>query len=197
MSVEVVSRTPPHLRRGGRGAPVVAALGLVLLGLGLWAQGLPGFVAWQLARDHRRGLAGRPGGRVWSSEPDIVSEWLERHGTPVPPLPAHAGAAGLVGARYCALVDRVAAHVLYEGDETNVSLFVVTGPLRAPNGWSATAEGLHLRFVRAAGRTLAIVGESEADVAATLRVFSTSVAHGGPRGLLRDRSAWLTPAGSS
>jgi hypothetical protein len=177
MSVEVVSRTLPPARRGGRGRLWLAAAGLVLLGLGLWAQGRPGFVAWQLARDHRRGLADRPGGRVWSSEPGVVAEWLERHGTLVPLLPAQAGGAGLVGARYCALVDRVAAHVLYEGDGTSVSLFVISGPLRASSGWSGTVEDLHLRLVRAAGRTLAIVGESEADVRAMLRSFATTVAH--------------------
>jgi hypothetical protein len=181
MSVEIVSRTLPHARRRGRGAFRLAVLGLGLLALGLWGTGRPGFVAWQLARDHRRGLADRPGERVWSSEPGVVSDWLERHGTPVLPLPARAGSAGLVGARYCGLVDRVAAHVLYEGDGTSVSLFVITGPLRARSGWSARVDGLHLRLVRAAGRTLAIVGESEADVAAALRAFSTTVARRGRR----------------
>jgi hypothetical protein len=113
---------------------------------------------------------------VWSSEPDDVSAWLEAHGTVVAPLPAHAGSAALVGARYCSLVDRLVAHVLYQSHDGAVSVFVVPGPLRAPNGWSATAEGLHLRLVRAASRTLVIVGESEEDVDATLRAFVTSVA---------------------
>ncbi len=81
-----------------------------------------------------------------------------------------------MGARYCSLVDRVAAHVLYEGDRTSVSLFVITGPLRARSDWSTLVDGLHLRFVRAAGHTLAIVGESEDDVRAVLRAFATSVA---------------------
>ena len=176
MSVEVVSRPLPSVRRSGRG--LLWLLLLAFVAIGLWFQGRPEFVAWQLVRDHHRGLADRPGGRVWSSEPGVVSDWLERHGTPVPPLPGHAGSAALVGARYCSLVDRVTAHVLYEGYRTSVSIFVITGPLRAGSDWSAEVDGLHLRFVRAAGRMLAIVGESEDDVHAVLRSFATSVAKG-------------------
>ena len=179
MSVAVTRRTLPPVRRSGRGALWLLALAFVAIGL--WFQGRPEFVSWQLARDHRRGLAERPGGRIWSSEPGVVGDWLERHGTPLPPLPGRAGSAALVGARYCGLVDRVAAHVLYQGDGSSVSLFVVTGPLRAPSDWSAKVDGLHLRFVRAAGRTLAIVGESEEDVRAALRSFATSIAAATPR----------------
>ena len=175
ISVAVVSRPLPPAHRGGRGVLWLSALALVVIGL--WFQGRPEFVAWELARDHRRGLAGRPGERVWSSEPAVVADWLERHGTPVPPLPGRVGGAALVGARYCALVDRVAAHVLYEAESGGVSLFVVTGPLRARRDWPNKLRGLHLRLVKsAAGRTLAIVGESEDDVRAAFRSLVTSVA---------------------
>lgn len=174
MSVKIVSRTLPRPRRGAGGGLWLTALSL--LALGLWLQGRPEFVAWQLGRDHRRAFADRPGERVWSSEPGVVAAWLERHGTPVPPLPAHAGGSALVGARYCALVDRVAAHVLYEGDEDSLSLFVLPGPLRAPREWAARLGDLYLRRVGAAGRTLLIVGESEADVLALERAFTTTVA---------------------
>ncbi len=174
MRVEIVSRPLPPARRSGHGLVWLLLASFVVIGL--WFQGRPEFVAWQLARDHHRGLAARPGQRVWSSEPEVVSGWLERHGTSLPPLPDHAGSAALVGARYCSLVDRVAAHVLYEGDRTSVSLFVITGPLRGGNDWSAEVRGLHMRFVRVAGRTLAIVGESEEDVSAVLRALATSVA---------------------
>lgn len=176
MSVEVARGALPPARRAGCGTLFVSSLALALVGIGLVTQGRPGFVAWQLARDHKRGLAERPGERVWSSEPRVVGEWLERHGTELPPLPARAGSASLVGARYCALVDRVAAHVLYEAEETSVSIFVVTGPLRAPRAWSGRSAGLHLRLLRSGGRTLAFVGESEDDVAAAARAFATSVA---------------------
>jgi hypothetical protein len=178
MHVEIVSRPLPPPRRSGHG--LVWLLLLAFVAIGLWFQGRPEFVAWQLGRDHHRGLAERPGERIWSSEPDVVSDWLERHGTPLPPLPDHAGSAALVGARYCALVDRVVAHVVYEGDRTSVSLFVITGPLRVAGPWSAEVNGLHMSFVRAAGRTLAIVSDSEEHVGAMLRSFATSVAAAPP-----------------
>ncbi len=192
MSVEVSSLSLPP-KTHGRVVPWLGVLVLLLLGLGLWAQGLPGVVAWQLARDHSQGLGGRPGSRAWSSEPAVVSAWLEERGTPVPPLPRHAGSAGLVGARYCSLLDRVAAHVVYQGEESAVSIFVLHGPLRAPHGWSGTVHGLHVRLVRSAGRPLAIVGEREEDVRAALRAIATSIADTGtPLGSGGGRRFWLT-----
>ena len=176
MTIDVVGR--PFARTKSRlGTILLLVLGLALLGFGLWVRGLPAFVAWQTARDHAHGLGGRPTSRVWSSEPAVVTAWLEQHGTPVPPLPDHAGSAGLVGAHYCSLVDRVAAHVVYQGEEgASVSIFVLHGPVRAPSGWSASVHGVHVHFVRAAGRMLAIVGERDDDVRAVLRDFATSVA---------------------
>jgi hypothetical protein len=75
-------------------------------------------------------------------------------------------------------VDRVAAHVYYggEGGERTVSVFVLSGPARIGDGWSGTARGLHVRLLHAAGRTLALVGQSESDVAATARAFLVTVA---------------------
>jgi hypothetical protein len=175
MTIDVVGR--PLARTKSRlGTILLVGLGLGLLGFGLWVRGLPAFVAWQAARDHAHGLGGRPTSRVWSSEPAVVTAWLEQHGTPVPPLPDHAGSAGLVGAHYCSLFDRVAAHVVYQGEEASVSIFVLHGPVRAPSGWSASVHGVHVHFVRAAGRVLAIVGERDDDVRAVLRDFATSVA---------------------
>jgi hypothetical protein len=175
MTIDVVGR--PFTRTKSRlGTILLLVFGLGLVGFGLWVQGLPGFVAWQAARDHSHGLGGRPTSRVWSSEPAVVTAWLEQHGTPVPPLPGRAGSAGLVGAHYCSFVDRVAAHVVYQGEEASVSIFVLHGPVRAPSGWSASVHGVHVHFVRAAGRVLAIVGERDDDVRAALRGFATSVA---------------------
>jgi hypothetical protein len=183
MSVDILTGdTPPAPRRGG--APRVLAIGAIaLLLLGVWLRGLPSFVAWEVARDHQRCFGRRHlPARVWSSDPAEVREWLESRGTPTPLLPSHANEAELVGARYCPLVDRVAAHAYYGGGgEGLVSVFLLSGPARIREGWSGTARGLHVRLLRAAGRTLAIVGESEADVAATARAFTTTRALALPR----------------
>jgi hypothetical protein len=130
-----------------------------------------------VARDHQRCFGRRHlPARVWSADPSEVRAWLEARGTPAPPLPSHAHAAELVGARYCPLEDRVAAHVYYGGDEGTVSVYLLPGPARVGDGWAGTARGLHVRLLRAAGRVLAVVGESEADVEATARAFATTVA---------------------
>jgi len=178
MSVDIVSgESPPAPPRGSaRRARALAAIALALLGL--WARGLPSFVAWEVARDHERCFGRRllPA-RLWSSDPAEVRDWLESRGTPTPFLPAHPNDADLVGVRYCPLADRVAAHVYYGGVGVRpVSIFLLSGPARIGDGWSGRARGLHVRLLRAAGRTVAIVGENEADVAATARSFTSTVA---------------------
>jgi hypothetical protein len=178
MSVEIVpgdAALPPRRRGALR---VLAAAGAVLACTLLWARGLPSFVAWEVGRDHQRCFGRRHlPARVWSSDPADVGGWLEERGTPTPLLPSYAHAAELVGARYCPLLDRVAAHVYYGGKgEGTVSVFVLSGPARVGDGWSGTARGLHVRLLRAAGRTLAVVGESEVDVAAAARAFLVTVA---------------------
>ena len=178
MSINIVtSEAPPPARRGGA-LRVLALVAGALFVFGLWARGLPAFVAWEVAGDHQRCFGRRHlPARVWSSDPAEVQEWLESRGTPTPPLPPHAHAAQLVGARYCPLVDRVAAHVYYGGEgEGIVSVFLLSGSARIGDGWSGTAHGLHVRLLHAAGRTLAVVGESEGDVATTARAFQVTVA---------------------
>jgi hypothetical protein len=169
---------PPRVGSPRRGLGLVA---VALFVLGLWARGLPSFVAWEVARDHMR-CFGRPHlpARIFSTDPDEVRDWLESRGTPTPPLPSHAHAAELVGARYCSLPDRMAAHVYYAGGGGGtVSVFVLAGTARVGEGWSGMALGLHVRLLRSAGRTLAVVGDSAADVAATTRAFLATVARAG------------------
>ena len=188
MSIDVTTHeAPPPARRGGVLRALAVVAGALVL-FGLWARGLPAFVAWEVAGDHQRCFGRRHlPARVWSSDPAEVQDWLESRGTPAPPLPKEAGQATLAGARYCPLSDRVAAHVYYGGDGSGlVSVFLLSGPARIGDGWSGTARGLHVRLVRAAGRTLAVVGESEEDVATTARSFATTVASAAPaRPLLR------------
>ncbi len=182
MSIGIVTGEEPP-RRGGAARRALALLAGTLFLFGLWARGLPAFVAWEVAGDHQRCFGRRHlPARVWSSEPAEVQDWLEARGTPAPPLPEEAGAAPLVGARYCPLADRVAAHVYYGGDGSGiVSVFLLSGPVRLHDGWSGKARGLHVRLVRAAGRTLAVVGESADDVATTAQSFVTTVAKATPR----------------
>ena len=176
LEFETGSTAPPAGRLTARRGLAVAAVALIATGL--WARGLPSFVAWEVARDHQRCFDRRDlRARVWSTDPAEVHDWLESRGTPTPLLPRYAHAAELVGARYCPLVDRVAAHVYYGGEgQGAVSVFVLSGPARIGDGWSGTAKGLHVRLLRSAGRTLALVSESEKDVAATARAFLVTVA---------------------
>ena len=183
MSIDIVTgEAPPPPPRGGA-LPVLALLAAALFLFGLWARGLPAFVAWEVAGDHQRCFGRRHlPARVWSSEPAEIQDWLESRGTPAPPLPKEAGQAPLAGARYCPLSDRVAAHVYYGGDGSGiVSVFLLSGPARIGDGWSGTSRGLHVQLVRTAGRTLAVVGESADDVATTARSFVTTVATAAPR----------------
>jgi len=191
MSIDIVtSEAPPPAKRGGALRAVAVLAGAPFL-FGLWARGLPAFVAWEVAGDHQRCFGRRHlPARVWSSDPAEVQDWLESRGTPAPPLPPEAGQGALVGARYCPLSDRVAAHVYYGGDGSGlVSVFVLSGPARIGDGWSGTARGLHVRLVHAAGRTLAVVGESAADVAATAGSFVTTIAIAAPRTARPDGSS--------
>lgn len=176
ITVDVVERplTPPRRARPRRALAVAAAVAVVFL---LWLRGLPAFVAWEVARDHQRCFGRRQlAARLWSDDAWEIREWLESRGTPVPPLPRRAGNVEVVGVRYCPLLDRVAAHVYYGGEGSLVSVFVIAGPARIGSGWSGVARGLQVRLVPSAGRTIAIVGESAADVDATAREFLSSVA---------------------
>lgn len=151
-----------------------ALLAVVVAGL-LWVRGTPLFVGWEVARDHERCTTrGRLRARLWSAEPADVRAWLESRGTPVQPLPARAGSNTLLGVRYCALFDRIAGHVYYAGERGYVSLFVLSGPARIGDGWQAEFGDTSVRLLRSAGRTLAIVGASQADVDALSEAFRST-----------------------
>jgi hypothetical protein len=181
ITVDIVDRPLPsrRRRRAGRGAllALAAALALMLL----WARGLPAFVAWEVARDHQRCFGRRHlAARLYSTDAWEIREWLESRGTPVQPLPGHAGNVDIVGVRYCPLADRIAAHVYYGGDGSLVSVFVLSGAARIGNGWSGESHGLQVRLIPSAGRTVSVVGESAPDVDAVARAFRSSRAHLAP-----------------
>ncbi len=154
--------------------PVAAAF----LGFVLWGRGSAPFVAWELARDHDHcfGQTHLPA-RIWSSDPVEVARWFEEQGTAVPPLPDGRRDLLLVGARYCPLVDRLAAHVYYANDDRHLSLFVIAGPARFRGYELGTeARGRQVRLLRSAGMTVALVGEHAEDVAAFRDHFTTTTA---------------------
>lgn len=176
MTVDVLGEVPAARRRHSRRV-LLTLLGLALVALLAWARGLPAFVAWEAAHDHERCFGrSRLRARVWTSDPAEVRAWLESRGTPVQPLPGHSGGVEIVGVRYCALTDRIAAHVYYGGQGSLVSVMVMSGPARIGDGWAGEVGKWQVRLLRSAGRTIAIVGEVEADVDAVAHSFLQSAA---------------------
>jgi hypothetical protein len=179
MKVDIVDAADtrgPVPRRGSLSFAAGALL-VATLATALWARGLPAFVAWEAAHDHERCFGrSRLRARVWSSDPAEIRAWLESRGTPVQPLPARSGDVEIVGVRYCALSDRIAAHVYYGGQGSLVSVLVMSGPARIGDGWSGEVGRWQVRLLRSAGRTVAVVGEVEADVDAVARAFARTEA---------------------
>jgi hypothetical protein len=176
MTVDVLGDAPAARRRHRRKV-VLALLGIALVAFCAWARGLPAFVAWEAAHDHERCFGRvRLRARVWTSDPAEVRAWLESRGTPVQPLPARSGGVEIVGVRYCALTDRIAAHVYYGGQGSLVSVLVMSGPARIGDGWAGEVGKWQVRLLRSAGRTIAIVGEVESDVDAVAHSFLQSAA---------------------
>ena len=152
--------------------PLAAALALAL-----WGTGAPFFVAWELARDHASCFAmEKLPAEVWSGEPSEVAAWFDRHGTRLPVLPARTAGLELVGARYCSVGDRTAAHVYYEGEDHRLSVFIVSGLLRVSDEWTGDVRGRTVSFVCTAGTTVGLVSEHAEDVQAFERALSTTVA---------------------
>ncbi len=153
--------------------PFAAALAL----LALWGRGSAPFVAWEVARDHNHCFGKeRLPAKLWSSDPVEVSRWFEGQGTRLPPVPAGIGELGLVGARYCPLLDRVAAHLYYAGEERQLSVFVLAGPARFRESWTTESRGNEVRLLRSAGMTVALVSARHEDVEAFRAAFTTTVA---------------------
>lgn len=154
---------------------LLTAAALVLLAL--WARGSASLVAWEVARDHKHCFGSeRLPAKLWSNDPVEVTRWFEAQGTRLPPIPAGVGELGLVGARYCQLVDRVAAHLYYAGEERHLSIFVLSGPARFRDSWATESRGNEVRLLRSAGMTVALVSGRHEDVEAFRAAFTTTVA---------------------
>jgi hypothetical protein len=177
---ESPSSDPPMGGWRGRPGPRRAfLLAAFLTLLALWGRGAAPFVAWQLARDHGRCFAkGQLPAKIWTSEPSEVTAWFEAQGTPFPVIPSGAGGLELVGGRYCALWDRLAAHLYYAGDHHHLSLYVISGPARFADFFEATSGGKTVRLLRTASTTVALVAERAEDVEAFQNTFTTSIARG-------------------
>jgi len=152
--------------------PLAAALFLVA-----WLRGVPSFVAFEVARDHSKCFSkSTVPAKVWSDDPAVVAAWFEKQGTRMPLLPEGAAHLTLVGARYCPLGDRSAAHVYYAGKQGRLSLFVVPGPVRVASTYDREVWGRHVHFLQTAGATVALVSEEPEIVNAFSREFARSVA---------------------
>jgi len=177
MTADVPDAAPRQRRRWRPRTVVLATLAVPLICALLWARGLPAFVAWEAAHDHETCFGrARLRARVWSSDPAEIRAWLESRGTPVQPLPARRGGVEIVGVRYCALTDRIAAHVYYGGQGSLVSVLVMSGPARIGEGWAGKVGRWQVRLLRSAGRTVAIVGEVASDVDAIAHAFAQTAA---------------------
>jgi anti-sigma factor RsiW len=178
----------PEIRRRLRGASpssrlrVLLPLAAAVVAALAWARGAAPFMAWELARDHSHcyGLAKLPA-QVWSDDPGVVTSWFATRDRTMPYLPARVGAVELVGARQCPLLDRTAAHLYYMGDDTRVSLFVVSGSVRFDATYATRTRGLSVHLLRVGGSVVGLVGKRDEDVAAFEDAFTTIVASNEPR----------------
>jgi anti-sigma factor RsiW len=145
--------------------------------LALWARGAAPFVAYELAHDHVRcfGHAALPA-KVWSDDASVIAAWFEGQGTEVPLIPESVAGLGLVGARYCPLLDRFAAHLYYTAEDRHASLFVIKGPARFGDAYEGRIGGQTVLLLHSAGTTVGIVSERPEDVEAFRRKFTTTIA---------------------
>ena len=166
---------PPRRRAWLWSLPVAASLAIVFL----WGRGNTAVVAWQLARDHDHcfGRAKLPA-KIWSSDPQLVTQWFEKEGTLLPTVPESAHGLELVGGRFCPLIDRSVAHLYYAGDDDQLSLYVVPGPVRFEGLKIGTARGHTVGLLRVGRKTVGLVGRDAEHVEAFRQALATIVAWG-------------------
>ena len=131
-------------------------------------------MAFEVARDHAKCFSKTTlPAKVWSDDPAEIVAWFEKEGTRMPLLPPGAARLTLVGARYCPLGDRYAAHVYYAGRQRRLSLFVVPGPVRFTEAYDREVWGNQVRSFRSAGATVALVSDEPEVVDAFAREFTS------------------------
>jgi anti-sigma factor RsiW len=170
---ELRQRLAGRPRQGFWALPLAASVAL----LALWARGAAPFVAYELARDHAHCFdrASLPA-KVWSDDAAVVTAWFEGQGTSLPLIPENVAGLGLVGARYCPLLDRFAAHLYYTGGDRRASLFVLKGPARFGDAYEGRIGAQTVLLFRSAGTTVGIVSERPEDAEAFRRKFTTTIA---------------------
>jgi anti-sigma factor RsiW len=170
--------------RPARSRPLVrwasAAAAAVLVAV--WVHGEPAVVATQLAWDHGHcfGKQTLPA-KVWTADPDYMGAWLAKEGTRAPVLPETAAGMEMVGARYCALMDRRVAHVYYTAGDQRISVFVVPGWVRLDRTLQMTRGRRTVRLLRAGEATVGLVGERPEAVEAFERALTITVADSSPK----------------
>lgn len=165
----------PHRRAWVWTLPVAASLAIVFL----WARGHAAVVAWELARDHDHcfGKAKLPA-KIWSSDPQLVTQWFEKEGRLLPTVPESAHGLELVGGRFCPLIDRSVAHLYYTGEDDQLSLYVVPGPVRFEGVKIGTTRGHTVGLLRVGRKTVGLVGRDTEHVEAFRQALATIVAWG-------------------
>jgi len=153
--------------------PLAASLAF----LGLWVRGAAPFVAYELARDHAHcfGHTALPA-KVWSDDSGVITAWFERQGTTLPVIPESVAGLGLVGGRYCPLLDRFVAHLYYMGGDRHASLFVLKGPARFQDAYEGRVGAETVLLFRSGGTTVGIVAERPEDAEAFRSRFTTMMA---------------------
>ena len=162
-------------------AAVLLPAAAAIVAFVLWLRAAPPFVSWQLARDHTNCFSQETlPAKVWSSDPAQVAAWFDDDGVRIPVVPESAGATELVGARYCPLVDRTVAHLYYSGEDLNLSLFVLPGPVRMGATHKAQHMGQTVHLLHVGGTVVAVVSSSEKAVEAVELALTRTVARMDP-----------------
>jgi anti-sigma factor RsiW len=158
-------------------AAVLLPAAAAVVALVLWLRAAPPFVSWQLARDHTNcfSQATLPA-EVWSGEPAQIAAWFQDDGVRIPIVPDSAASTSLVGARYCPLADRTVAHLYYSGEDLNLSLFVVPGPVRMGTSHKGQHMGQTVHLLRVGGTIVGVVSSSEQSVEAVERALTRTIA---------------------